>query len=163
MLAIRKLARGVANVSVEELPAPVAGPEEIVVEVDSAGICGTECSGAAPAADTLLRLVRRERSLRLALLNRQRPGSGSKRSLNRCRTQAGSLYHIPPCPLTSHFSPHQSPSPAAVPTTKAVRSFGSDAALRSCHGNAVSAGVAGEDCSRNPFRGDSTTLKQADL
>src|ERR1700675_4915707 len=42
MLAIRKLARGVANVSVEELPAPVAGPEEVVVEVDSAGICGTD-------------------------------------------------------------------------------------------------------------------------
>src|SRR6201993_5580822 len=42
MLAIRKLARGVANVSVEELPAPVAGPEEVVVEVDSAGIFGTD-------------------------------------------------------------------------------------------------------------------------
>ena len=42
MLAIRKLARGVANVSVEELPAPVAGPEEVVAEVDSAGICGTD-------------------------------------------------------------------------------------------------------------------------
>ena len=42
MLAIRKLARGVANVSVEELPAPVAGTEEVVVEVDSAGICGTD-------------------------------------------------------------------------------------------------------------------------
>ena len=28
--------------SVEELPAPVAGPEEVVVEVDSAGICGTD-------------------------------------------------------------------------------------------------------------------------
>jgi L-iditol 2-dehydrogenase len=42
MLAIRKLARGIANVSVEEVPIPVAGPEEIVVEVDSAGICGTD-------------------------------------------------------------------------------------------------------------------------
>jgi L-iditol 2-dehydrogenase len=42
MLAIRKLARGVANVGVEELPAPVAGPEEVVAEVDSAGICGTD-------------------------------------------------------------------------------------------------------------------------
>src|ERR1700677_3090720 len=42
MLAIRKLARGIANVSVEEMPVPVAGPEEIVVEVDSAGICGTD-------------------------------------------------------------------------------------------------------------------------
>jgi threonine dehydrogenase-like Zn-dependent dehydrogenase len=42
MLAIRKLARGIANVSVEEVPVPVAGPEEIVAEVDSAGICGTD-------------------------------------------------------------------------------------------------------------------------
>jgi L-iditol 2-dehydrogenase len=42
MLAIRKLARGIANVSVDEVPVPVAGPEEIVVEVDSAGICGTD-------------------------------------------------------------------------------------------------------------------------
>jgi L-iditol 2-dehydrogenase len=42
MLAIRKLARGIANVSVEEMPVPVAGPEEIVAEVDSAGICGTD-------------------------------------------------------------------------------------------------------------------------
>jgi L-iditol 2-dehydrogenase len=42
MLAIRKLARGIANVSVAEVPAPGAGPEEIVAEVDSAGICGTD-------------------------------------------------------------------------------------------------------------------------
>src|ERR1700692_1999547 len=42
MLAIRKLARGIGNVSVEELPVPVAGPEEVVAEVDSAGICGTD-------------------------------------------------------------------------------------------------------------------------
>ena len=42
MLAIRKLARGIGNVSVEELPVPGAGPEEVVVEVDSAGICGTD-------------------------------------------------------------------------------------------------------------------------
>src|SRR6202451_4553231 len=42
MLAIRKLARGIANVSVEEMPVPVAGPEEIVAEVDSAWICGTD-------------------------------------------------------------------------------------------------------------------------
>jgi threonine dehydrogenase-like Zn-dependent dehydrogenase len=41
MLAIRKLARGIANVSVEEVPVPVAGLQEIVVEVDPAGICGT--------------------------------------------------------------------------------------------------------------------------
>jgi len=42
MLAIRKLARGIANVSVAEVPVPVAGPEEIVAEVDSAGICGSD-------------------------------------------------------------------------------------------------------------------------
>jgi L-iditol 2-dehydrogenase len=42
MLAIRKLARGIGNVSLEELPVPVAGPEEVVAEVDSAGICGTD-------------------------------------------------------------------------------------------------------------------------
>jgi L-iditol 2-dehydrogenase len=42
MIAIRKIARGIANVSVQELPVPVAGPEEVVAEVDSAGICGTD-------------------------------------------------------------------------------------------------------------------------
>ena len=42
MLAVRKLARGIANISVEELPIPVAGPQEVVAEVDSAGICGTD-------------------------------------------------------------------------------------------------------------------------
>lgn len=42
MLAIRKLARGIANVNVVEVPVPIAGAEEVVAEVDSAGICGTD-------------------------------------------------------------------------------------------------------------------------
>jgi L-iditol 2-dehydrogenase len=42
MLAIRKTARGIANVSVQEVPVPVAGPADVIAEVDSAGICGTD-------------------------------------------------------------------------------------------------------------------------
>jgi L-iditol 2-dehydrogenase len=42
MLAIRKIARGVGNIDVQEIPEPHAGPGQVVIEVDSAGICGTD-------------------------------------------------------------------------------------------------------------------------
>lgn len=42
MLAIRKIARGVGNIEVQEIPEPHAGPGQVVIEVDSAGICGTD-------------------------------------------------------------------------------------------------------------------------
>ena len=42
MLAIRKIARGVGNIEVQEIPEPHAGPGQVVIDVDSAGICGTD-------------------------------------------------------------------------------------------------------------------------
>jgi len=42
MLAVRKVARGVGNIEVLDVPEPHAGPEQVVIEVDSAGICGTD-------------------------------------------------------------------------------------------------------------------------
>jgi L-iditol 2-dehydrogenase len=42
MLAIRKLARGVGNIQVTDVPVPTPGPGQVVIKVDSAGICGTD-------------------------------------------------------------------------------------------------------------------------
>jgi L-iditol 2-dehydrogenase len=42
MLAIRKLARGIGNIEVQHLPEPSAGPDQVIIKVDSAGICGTD-------------------------------------------------------------------------------------------------------------------------
>ncbi len=42
MLAVRKLARGPGNVELQEVPEPVAGPGEVIIEVAAAGICGTD-------------------------------------------------------------------------------------------------------------------------
>jgi L-iditol 2-dehydrogenase len=42
MLAIRKLARGIGNIAVKDVPKPSAGPDQVVIKVDSAGICGTD-------------------------------------------------------------------------------------------------------------------------
>src|ERR1700756_4888323 len=42
MLAIRKLARGIGNIEVKDVPKPSAGPDQVVIKVDSAGICGTD-------------------------------------------------------------------------------------------------------------------------
>ena len=42
MLAVRKTARGVGNIEVQDVPEPRAGPGQVVLEVDSAGICGTD-------------------------------------------------------------------------------------------------------------------------
>ena len=42
MLAIRKLARGMGNIEVTNLPVPSPGPGQVVIKVDSAGICGTD-------------------------------------------------------------------------------------------------------------------------
>jgi L-iditol 2-dehydrogenase len=42
MLAVRKTARGVGNIEVQDVPEPQAGPGQVVIEVDSAGICGTD-------------------------------------------------------------------------------------------------------------------------
>ena len=42
MLAVRKIGRGIGNIEVQEVPEPQAGPEQVVVQVDAAGICGTD-------------------------------------------------------------------------------------------------------------------------
>jgi L-iditol 2-dehydrogenase len=42
MRAVRKLAPGHGHVALADTPEPVAGPGEVVVEVDAAGICGTD-------------------------------------------------------------------------------------------------------------------------
>ena len=42
MLAIRKVARGLGNIEVTDVPVPIAGPGQVVIKVDSAGICGTD-------------------------------------------------------------------------------------------------------------------------
>jgi L-iditol 2-dehydrogenase len=42
MLAVRKIGHGIGNIEVQEVPEPQAGPEQVVVRVDSAGICGTD-------------------------------------------------------------------------------------------------------------------------
>lgn len=42
MLAIRKVACGPGNVALQEVPEPVAGPGQVVIEVTAAGICGTD-------------------------------------------------------------------------------------------------------------------------
>jgi L-iditol 2-dehydrogenase len=42
MLAVRKIARGVGNIEVQEVREPQAGAGQVVLEVDSAGICGTD-------------------------------------------------------------------------------------------------------------------------
>ena len=42
MLAIRKIARGKGNIEIQEVPEPHAGAGQVVIEVNSAGICGTD-------------------------------------------------------------------------------------------------------------------------
>jgi L-iditol 2-dehydrogenase len=42
MLAVRKIARGVGNIEVQEVREPQAEAGQVVLEVDSAGICGTD-------------------------------------------------------------------------------------------------------------------------
>lgn len=42
MKALRKLARGVGNLGLQELPEPVAGPGQVVIRIDTVGICGTD-------------------------------------------------------------------------------------------------------------------------
>jgi L-iditol 2-dehydrogenase len=42
MLAVRKVARGVGNIEVLDVPEPHAKADQVVIEVDSAGICGTD-------------------------------------------------------------------------------------------------------------------------
>src|SRR6476620_5592600 len=42
MMAVRKLARGVGNIELRDVPEPRAGAGQVVIEVDSAGICGTD-------------------------------------------------------------------------------------------------------------------------
>jgi L-iditol 2-dehydrogenase len=42
MLAVRKTARGVGNVEVQDMPEPHPDPGQVLMEVESAGICGTD-------------------------------------------------------------------------------------------------------------------------
>ncbi len=42
MLGVRKLARGPGNVELAEVPEPLAGPGQVIIEVAAAGICGTD-------------------------------------------------------------------------------------------------------------------------
>ena len=42
MLAVRKVARELGNIEVRDVPEPSAGPDQVVIRVDSAGLCGTD-------------------------------------------------------------------------------------------------------------------------
>jgi L-iditol 2-dehydrogenase len=42
MIAVRKLARGIGNIELREVPEPHAEAGQVVIDVDSAGICGTD-------------------------------------------------------------------------------------------------------------------------
>jgi L-iditol 2-dehydrogenase len=42
MLAIRKVARGIGNIEIQEISEPRVTPGAVLIEVDSAGICGTD-------------------------------------------------------------------------------------------------------------------------
>src|SRR6201982_3157231 len=42
MLAVRKTARGIGNIEVMDAPERKAGAGQVVLEVDSSGICGTD-------------------------------------------------------------------------------------------------------------------------
>jgi L-iditol 2-dehydrogenase len=42
MLAVRKVARGVGNIEVLDVPEPHAGSDQVIIAVDSAGMCGTD-------------------------------------------------------------------------------------------------------------------------
>jgi L-iditol 2-dehydrogenase len=42
MLAVRKVAHGIGNIELQDVPEPQAGAGEVVIEVNSAGICGTD-------------------------------------------------------------------------------------------------------------------------
>lgn len=42
MKALRKLAAGVGNLGLEELPRPEPGPGQVLIAVDSVGLCGTD-------------------------------------------------------------------------------------------------------------------------
>jgi L-iditol 2-dehydrogenase len=42
MIAVRKIARGVGNIELQEVPEPHAGADQVIIEVHSAGICGTD-------------------------------------------------------------------------------------------------------------------------
>jgi L-iditol 2-dehydrogenase len=42
MIAVRKIARGVGNIELQDVPEPHASAGEVVIEVNSAGICGTD-------------------------------------------------------------------------------------------------------------------------
>jgi L-iditol 2-dehydrogenase len=42
MIAVRKIARGVGNIELQDVPEPHASPGQVVIEVNSAGICGTD-------------------------------------------------------------------------------------------------------------------------
>jgi L-iditol 2-dehydrogenase len=42
MIAVRKFARGVGNIELQDVPEPHAGAGQVVIEVHSAGICGTD-------------------------------------------------------------------------------------------------------------------------
>jgi L-iditol 2-dehydrogenase len=42
MIAVRKIARGVGNIELQEVAEPHAGDGQVIIEVHSAGICGTD-------------------------------------------------------------------------------------------------------------------------
>jgi L-iditol 2-dehydrogenase len=42
MIAVRKITRGVGNIELQEVPEPNAGNDQVIIEVHSAGICGTD-------------------------------------------------------------------------------------------------------------------------
>src|ERR1700730_6158377 len=42
MIAVQKMARGVGNIELQEVPEPHAGDGQVIIEVHAAGICGTD-------------------------------------------------------------------------------------------------------------------------
>jgi L-iditol 2-dehydrogenase len=42
MIAVQKIARGVGNIELQEVPEPHAGDGQVIIEVQAAGICGTD-------------------------------------------------------------------------------------------------------------------------
>ncbi len=51
MKALRKFQRGYGNLEVVEVPSPLPQEDEVVVEVQRAGVCGTDISGEIPLSE----------------------------------------------------------------------------------------------------------------
>jgi len=57
MKALVKYAPGPGNIEVREVPEPVIGPDEVLVEIRAAGLCGTDVEIAAGAFETAIPVI----------------------------------------------------------------------------------------------------------